>query len=449
MPDYTVKDTQTGKTITFRWSGEQPPTDADMEQVFSEARQSSAPQTQAPTEQSYGVGDAALDAVRGVGAGLASTMFHGGDLIRRGLGMERVINNPDAQAAMTAPPSIAGTVGKAAEQIGEFFLPSGEIAAGAKALNTGSKLVNLGTRAALEGAAATGVSTLQTGSPEEGLRTGAITAGTTAALSPVAKLLKPLGEKIESGLVKASRADYTDGFKVGNIFKYKVGGTLDQSFEKVQNKIGDLSKQLKTVVTNSPREADVAGAFQRARARLGSNPARTFGTNAQIDAAFNKLESEPFFQSIVKAGGKADIATAQDMKLAMGDMGAWLHDPSGKTIVDPDSKALEKVANTVYDELKLEIERKAWGPVKDINRQMSDLIPIRRALIRRIPVAARSNVFNMGDLLSFANGGWKLSLANRIAQSGRTAQLLVGASPMVEAAAPATARTVGALTEEQ
>lgn len=38
MANYTVKDTQTGKTITFAWNGNAAPTDADMEQVFSAAR---------------------------------------------------------------------------------------------------------------------------------------------------------------------------------------------------------------------------------------------------------------------------------------------------------------------------------------------------------------------------------------------------------------------------
>ena len=45
MPNYTVLDSQTGKKVTFQWNGQTPPTDADMEQVFSEAR------TPAPTPE--------------------------------------------------------------------------------------------------------------------------------------------------------------------------------------------------------------------------------------------------------------------------------------------------------------------------------------------------------------------------------------------------------------
>lgn len=38
MPKYTVKDKQTGKTITFDWKAEGAPTDEDMQQIFSSAR---------------------------------------------------------------------------------------------------------------------------------------------------------------------------------------------------------------------------------------------------------------------------------------------------------------------------------------------------------------------------------------------------------------------------
>ena len=37
MPEYTVRDTATNKTITFRWNAPQPPTDADMEEIFAAA----------------------------------------------------------------------------------------------------------------------------------------------------------------------------------------------------------------------------------------------------------------------------------------------------------------------------------------------------------------------------------------------------------------------------
>lgn len=40
MPQYQVRDEQTGKTVTFEWHGQGEPTEADMAEVFAEAEQS-------------------------------------------------------------------------------------------------------------------------------------------------------------------------------------------------------------------------------------------------------------------------------------------------------------------------------------------------------------------------------------------------------------------------
>lgn len=45
MPQYTVRDPETGRTITFNWSGAQPPTDEDLAEVFASAGPAEAPLT--------------------------------------------------------------------------------------------------------------------------------------------------------------------------------------------------------------------------------------------------------------------------------------------------------------------------------------------------------------------------------------------------------------------
>jgi hypothetical protein len=39
MPQYTVQDAETGRTVTFDWNGSEPPTDSDMAEVFAAARE--------------------------------------------------------------------------------------------------------------------------------------------------------------------------------------------------------------------------------------------------------------------------------------------------------------------------------------------------------------------------------------------------------------------------
>ena len=48
---YTVRDTQTGKRVTFQWNGAEPPTEADMTEVFAEARQNLPEAKPAPPQQ--------------------------------------------------------------------------------------------------------------------------------------------------------------------------------------------------------------------------------------------------------------------------------------------------------------------------------------------------------------------------------------------------------------
>jgi hypothetical protein len=81
-----------------------------------------------------------IDLGKGVMSGAASTVFHGGDLIRRALGMKRVINDPQVQSEITPPDSTAGKIGHGLEQGAEFFAPipgEGKI----KALSAGKGLV--------------------------------------------------------------------------------------------------------------------------------------------------------------------------------------------------------------------------------------------------------------------------------------------------------------------
>lgn len=70
-----------------------------------------------PSDPRARFGQGALDTGRDVAAGIGSsvwkTVFGGGDIIRRAAGMERVIDRPEVQAAMTAPSSLSGLIGNA------------------------------------------------------------------------------------------------------------------------------------------------------------------------------------------------------------------------------------------------------------------------------------------------------------------------------------------------
>jgi hypothetical protein len=134
-----------------------------------------SPMAQGPL---HAIGDFAEGAV----SGAASTVFHGGDLIRRIFGMPRVINNPDVQQAMKTPDSVAGKVGKTAEQVAEFAIPASKV-------GTLAKGANFLTRAGAQAATAAAVSGAQTGGDPASMAlagaTGAAGEGVSAALGQI------------------------------------------------------------------------------------------------------------------------------------------------------------------------------------------------------------------------------------------------------------------------
>lgn len=152
-----------------------------------------------------GSAGAAVDMAEGAVSGLANTVFHGGDLIRRGtnaamtavLGpkektlsdlvtgrqpqyVERVIDTPEAQQAMRAPNSFAGKTGRFLEQGAEFALPLSKVSKSAAALSWVPRM-------AVEGAAGAGVAGVQSGGDPQQM---AIGAAAPAVLSAGANLVK-------------------------------------------------------------------------------------------------------------------------------------------------------------------------------------------------------------------------------------------------------------------
>ena len=118
------------------------------------------------------MGTQAGDFAKGAVAGAASTVFHGGELIRsglRGLGipMERVIDRPEVKSGMTEPDTTAGTLGKFTEQAAEFVGPS-------TAATTLTKGMGLGARMLVQAAASAPVAVLQTGEGQAALPAAAL-----------------------------------------------------------------------------------------------------------------------------------------------------------------------------------------------------------------------------------------------------------------------------------
>lgn len=173
MPQYRVRDSKTGKRSTIEWDGPNPPTPEDVKTVLSgglvlkpeQYGGKPAPEEGADMETHAG-GSSAMntflenvgDVPGGIMSSIARTVYGGGDWIRRGLGMERIYDEPEVKEAMTAPNTWGGTIGSVGGDVAQFAIPGSNVTKAAKGLSLAGRL-------GVEGLMGAGIGVLQ--NPEE------------------------------------------------------------------------------------------------------------------------------------------------------------------------------------------------------------------------------------------------------------------------------------------
>lgn len=272
---------------------------------------------------------------------------------------------------------------------------------------------------------------------------GGVVGGGAQGISEGANALKsaagPMGQKIQTSIIKPSAADYKDGFNAANLQKYDLGGTLDQTEQKTQAKLADLTKQLREALGPNDAPIDLNAVAAQTEKDLGIGKATSFGSNTQVSNALDQLKNEV---AQVAPDGSLPLSSAQQVKQAAGAKGAWQYNRP-----EPDAAGIEKVYTKFYQNLKNAIEQNSPGDVQGINEQISDLIPIQNAIIRRMPVAARANILGLGDLISGGVGAFShpagagMFALNQLSKSGRVAGALMGgAKNQVTNQMPSTVR---------
>lgn len=227
------------------------PATSEWESTDTEAGKPEAPSAHAPMYPQW-----LKDMAVGAQSGALSTIFHGGDLIRRTelavanalgvpvdkipphvrnfVGLDRPIERPEVQQAITPPDTFAGKAGKFIEQGAEFAIPLGEVST---ALKGASLPVRLGTESALSG----GLTALQTGGDvPETIAGAAIPPAVGAAGAGIAAGARataiPLWEKlIQSAPRPLSRAatDLAQRFDIPLTSGMAGGSRTVQSVEKL------------------------------------------------------------------------------------------------------------------------------------------------------------------------------------------------------------------------
>lgn len=194
-----------------------------------------------------------------------------------------------------APRGTAQKVGFGAEQIGEFLVPTTKVVQaekGARALIEGAKQIprfikpaaNVLSRAGIEGVSSASVATLQNGEINDEVKlAGMISAMfpvAGAALKQTARTLglgaRKLGEGIVNTVIKPSIRDVKDGFKIENLAKYNIGGSLKKSLTQVQTILNDQSAKLSQALGSSDQKFNILESVGKLEKLLNNKRTRTW-----------------------------------------------------------------------------------------------------------------------------------------------------------------------------
>lgn len=462
MPEYTVRDPKTNRTVTLR--GTRPPNENELREIFAAVEaKASGPEQQLsrlttwadraglnePTDSRVlgflrGSGAAAADMAEGAASGILSTAFHGGDLIRRGLGMERVIDSPEAQQAMRAPDSVAGMIGKGGEQAAEFVVPLSKLSKSVSALSWLSRM-------AVEGAAGAGTAAVQTG--------GDPTAMAAGAVLPAAGSLAYKGGKAVVGAVRNAAAGAAEdgvGGAIAGMTRAAVpvepAAALVQAL-KPRNTRVNFSKGLGLAMPEikasertlgKPIESvdDLLKATKNAKKRIWSQYEQMSGPQkamqAQVDlsdvadAIENSIPKRVQMQNPSQAEGVRKIAAAyRTGKFSLEDAETLLREtnadleayynkfPAARgraTLTNPDTAQTvaeaEALRTAIYRKLDAAGEGQAAAELK---RRYGALLEVEDAAMRRANVAARQQPESLSEQIGkvraaadMARGTWRV-----------------------------------------
>lgn len=316
-------------------------------------------------------------------------------------GKDATIKGKNVDEILT-PEGTAENIGFATERIAEFLAPSGSVnklanLAGNTAMKvapagikTGANLLGQGV---VQGSAAFAQTGIQRGKIDAETKTAAIIATVFPFIS---EGVSRLGTQIINRAIKPSIQDAKNGFKIENIKKYDVGGSLSTSLTKTTNKLNEFSSQLDDKLATSDVTIDISRAFKETADELKNKKSLIFGQVRDVNAGIDDLASD--LQDFQKAfDGELDDFTQVPIRIAnnqikrgAGTKGAWVY---GK--IDKNAEAIDKVYSVFYNKLKKQIEEVGPAGIKELNKAMHELIPIQSALLRRIPVADRSNIVGL------------------------------------------------------
>lgn len=384
------------------------------------------------------------DAVAGAGSGVVSTVMHGGDLIRRGeigiahalgvhpdkipagvrdfFGLDRVIDRPEVQQAMTPPNSFFGKAGKFVEQGAEYLAPMGVVADLAK----GAPLV---ARLAADALVSGGIAGVQTGGDPTAMAETALTTGALgaagAAVPPVAKYV---GTPILQGIIDNAPRPLSAGAEaMAQRFNVPLTRGMSGGSRTVQSAEKLLGHTVAPDIYEPILESAQQGVTQGAKKLSG-------------DFATDRYTAGDYI-------GKRMLGTAEDLTNASqkeySNLARLEADPANVQTVQTGTRTVRGVDPVTGQPVRQVVPvQEAIGLPVDMRQAKQDLEPLVDVISRRMTPAQRradpglaavKNILSRPDYLSASTAEADLSYLKEILRSNAHPQAKRMAAKAIDA----------------
>jgi hypothetical protein len=213
-------------------------------------------------------------------------------------------------------------------------------------------------------------------------------------------------------------------------------GTLKRAQEEAQRMGLPIPTKITDVYDVSVKGGvNLQAAIKEAKNELSKDIGRLkhLGLGPKIMERFEELEKQ--IAASLGPMGTTTVEIAENAKESIGLLGAWAYGAR-----EIDSNATEIAANALYTKVRKAIEDAMpdKGELRALNSAMKDLIPIRNAMIARIPVEERNSIASLADITAMipvmmsGNAGYAaLPMLTRMQKSMRMGNWLNRTAPNV------------------
>lgn len=331
----------------------------------------------------------AVDLAEGAASGAASTVFQGGDLLRRfSTGYERVIDKPEVKQAMKAPESFMGGAGKFLEQTAELAVPLTKIS---KA-TAGMSLLK---RALAEGAGSAGVAAVQSGGDPAHVGIAGTLGAAAPAVSAVAKpAVAGLSERLYQSALKPTWQMFKDEGQELIRYGLKLGIPVNQNgLARVNERIVDLGHEIEQGIIKHSAQGRTVDSSKVLSAmdelehfyRNTATPKEALDRLAAIRKEFVQFHGQ---QIPIGKAQQLKVNTYRELKTAYGEMKA------------AKIEGLKQVTRG----LKEEIEQ-VFPEISGLNAEQSKALGLEQSLERALWRIENHQMLGLGSPAAAAAGG--------------------------------------------